>query len=345
MEQDDVVVQRLLGVIVRAAQAIDTTDQHLAALLDEASALLWYLKPGTPPLSLATLKHYITLPLEHWLDERTRQGFTGSLRLGGAPSLLCDEILLELDPKKGWERVQAIIAQVRDLCRTREHGEAEYRVFRRFLIEHGVVDVDQTLDFLMPLGVGFTTLFEPIPLHDQKAGMIYLCPSCWWPMRLDHSQVRCGSQWCLETAGVFEWRHEMLISAKYATTVEPQPVENTQRLKTALWKFTLIPGLIELRLYKRFVEMGLHPELWPEVDQADIRLLIGDKKIDLDAKVWASTGLLGNHLEMLDSRETWVIIPDYQKSYVHSLNETCPPNLMVMSESQCVRKVSQLCPR
>ncbi|MBK3468874.1 hypothetical protein [Pseudomonas sp. MF6776] len=112
MEQDEVVVQRLLGVIVKAAQAIDTADQQLATLLDEASALLWYLKPGTPPLPLATLKHYITLPLEHWLDERTRQGFTGSLRLGGAPSLLCDEILLELDPKKGWERVQAKVVWV-----------------------------------------------------------------------------------------------------------------------------------------------------------------------------------------------------------------------------------------
>jgi hypothetical protein len=41
MEQDDAVVQRLLGVIVKAAQAIDTADQQLATLLDEASALLW----------------------------------------------------------------------------------------------------------------------------------------------------------------------------------------------------------------------------------------------------------------------------------------------------------------
>lgn len=82
--------------------------------------------------------------------------------------------------------------------------------------------------------------------------------------------------------------------------------------------------------------MGLQPLLRPEVDRADIRQQIGDKDTVLDAKVWASTGLLGIHLETLSSRETWVVIPDYQKSYVHSLNEDCPSHLTVMSESQCV---------
>ncbi|WP_286901483.1 MULTISPECIES: hypothetical protein [Pseudomonas] len=346
MEPDHAVVQRLLGVIVKAAQSTQTTDLEYAGLLDEASALLWYMKPDVAPLPLTTLKRYIMhFPLEHWLNEEARAGFTGMLQTGGAASLLCDEILMELDPAKGWEQVQAIMLQIRDLCRNREQGEQEYPVIRRFMVEHGMADIDQSLDFLVPIGVGFTALFEPIPLHSQLDGQIYLCPSCGWPMRLDQQHVRCGAQWCWHHVGSFEWRDAGLVSARSTRVVEPRSVDNNYRLKTGLWKFTLVPGLLELNLLQRLTKLGLQPTLWPGVDKADIRFVVGSEEIEIDAKVWASSTLLCDHLANLPARPLWIVIPDYQASHLQSLREACPKHVIVMTQTQCIRKASKLCQR
>jgi len=343
LKQDDATSLRLLDVIVKAAQAMGTDEQEFVSLLGLASGLLWSLKPDEPALPLTTLKRCISLPLEHWLDERLRQGFVGSLRFAGAPSLLCDEMALELDEKRGWERVQSVVLQIRNLCRTRERGEEEYRIFRMFLIEHGVVESNQVLEFLIPLGVGFSTLYEPIPAHDQRAGMIYLCPTCHWPMTLNRSEVRCGSNWCLETGGVYQWRDDALLSTKTSAAVEGQPANNKYRLRTGLWKFTLIPGLLELRLLHRISQLGLQTELWPDVDRADLRVTWEGSEWEVDAKVWASPMLLDWHLRSLSGTPRWIVIPDYQRSFVHSLNENCPSNLQVMTEAQCLRKVLQAC--
>lgn len=179
MDSVDNDAQRQLGLIVKAAQldARQFAERH--DLMRQASALLWWLEPGSPPRTIANLLSCLSLPLEQWLDSRLRQGYEGALQFADEPTMLCcSAIALQTNPRLGWERVQQIVKKVRDLCRTRAHGDDEYRLFRMFLIEHGVVDADSSLDFLIPLQVSFNSLYEPIPQHLIHSGYIYLCPGC-----------------------------------------------------------------------------------------------------------------------------------------------------------------------
>ncbi|MBC3205442.1 hypothetical protein HU755_01490 [Pseudomonas sp. SWRI111] len=64
MDSVDSDAQRLLGLIVKAAQ-LDTrqfAERH--DLMRQASALLWWLEPGFPPRTIANLLSCLSLPLE-----------------------------------------------------------------------------------------------------------------------------------------------------------------------------------------------------------------------------------------------------------------------------------------
>lgn len=344
MDSVDGDAQRLLRLIVKAAQleSHEHAEQH--DLLRQASALLWWLEPGSPPRTIANLRSCLSLPLEHWLDSRLRQGYSGTLQFAEEPTMLCKAIALETNPREGWERVQQIVKNVRDLCKSRSHGDDEYRLFRMFLIEHGVVDADRSLDFLIPLQVSFNTLYEPIPQHMIRLGQIYLCPGCGWPMEIHRRAVSCGAHWCEQTVGIFQWMDDELVSVRNAKVIQPHSARDKYRLTPALWTFTLIPGLLELRLRDGISRLGITAELWPEVDQADLRFSSGERTYSLDAKVWHSTQNLGSHLISTPLSDAIIVIPDYQRQFLETLNEQCGPR-HIMSESQCLRWVKKLCQR
>lgn len=106
----------------------------------------------------------------------------------------------------------------------------------------------------------------------------------------------------------------------------------------------MIPGLLEMRLLDGISRMGVSAELWPEVDQADLRFTLVDRTYSLDAKVWHSTKNLGLHLASTPHADTVIVIPDYQAQFLDTLNEQCWPK-QIMSESQCLRWVKKLCQR
>lgn len=64
---------RLLSLIVKAAQLDAHQHAERHDLLRQASALLWWLEPGSPPRMIANLLSCLSLPLEQWLDSRFRQ--------------------------------------------------------------------------------------------------------------------------------------------------------------------------------------------------------------------------------------------------------------------------------
>lgn len=342
MDSVDREAQRLLGLIVKAAQLNARQHAERHHLLRQVSALLWWLEPECPPRTIASLLACLSLPLEQWLDSSFTQGYRGALQFADEPTMLCHAIAMENNPRQGWELVQQTVKNVRDLCRTRPHGDDEYRMFRLFLIDHGVVDADRSLDFLIPLQVSFNSLYEPIPEHFIRAGQVYLCPSCGWPMEISRRAVSCGAYWCEQTVGIAQWVGEKLVSVKTSKELQGCSAKNKYRLTPALWTFTLIPGLLELRLRDRITRLGLTAELWPDVDQADLRFTIDERTYSLDAKVWHSTKNLGQHLAGSAPTKAVIVIPDYQAQYVPSLKEQFDPT-QIMSESQCLRWVKKLC--
>ncbi|WP_122677825.1 hypothetical protein [Pseudomonas viridiflava] len=341
MESD---AQRLLSVLAAATKLDPTLTCERTALLRKGSAILWWANPGQPALSIPTLNRYLSLPIEKWIAASLRQGFEGCLQVDNEPSVLCDDIALEYDPNEGLERVQQIVKDVRDRCRHRPRGDVEYRAFRLTLCEQPHIHTAQTLDFLIELGVQFKALFEDIPAHLIRGGKFYPCPCCGWPMQIHRAEVCCGAQWCEKTVGACLWTNGELFSVQTGRPISGQSAENRYRLNTALWKFTLIPGVLERRLRDRLAKLGLKPTLWPDVDRGDVKVEVADQEIWLDAKVWRSPALLGHQLASSESNGTWIVIPDYQKDYVSSLREQCESRI-ILTESQCISRITRLCRR
>ncbi|WP_133306522.1 hypothetical protein [Pseudomonas sp. LS-2] len=333
-----------MSALVKATKLDPSMVSERHALLRQISSILWWLNPGHPALSIPALNRYLSLPIERWIDDQYRQGFEGCLQVNDEPSTLCDEIALEYDPRTGWENVQSIVKDVRDRCQHRPRGDDEYRTFRLFLCEHPHIHSSQALDFLVELGVQFKSLFEQIPEQFTRAGKFYPCPSCGWPMQIQRSEVCCGSQWCEKSVGVCRWSNGQLYRLDTGRSVPAVDAQDRYRLNTALWKFTLIPGLLERRLHDRLAKLGLRPTLWPDVDLSDVKVEVGDLEIWLDAKVWRSTRMLGHRLANTDAKGIWIVIPDYQKGEVPSLREQCEYHL-ILTESQCVTKIARLCRR
>ena len=126
------------------------------------------------------------------------------------------------------------------------------------------------------------------------------------------------------------------------STLEGETAGKRYRLKSALWKYTLLPGLLELQLAEQLSEHGLDVTLWPDVDRSDLRITQGAMTTDLDAKVWVSPLALGRYLENLEySSPRWIVIPDYQKSHLDWLRNICAKGLQVFTQTECIKELTQ----
>lgn len=342
---DNPIGNQLLLTLSQCAGLLNTDRAAALPKLREAAALYWRLNPSTPLLTPLEMEAQLYLPLEDWLDESTRGAYTGTLSIGGQPSPTCTEMALELDPAAGAEEVQKIIKRVRDTLRLRVGGDQNYRRFRSYVIEHPTVERDSDIhDVLVPLGVGLAELYAEIPEHLKRNGQVYPCPVCGWPMILNSSPVSCGSLWCRAMGGNHDWTPDGLINNGSGKIVAGHVANSTLMLRPAIWKFTLVPGLLELSIARRIEEIGLEAILWPDVDTSDVRTFVDGKTINIDAKVWYSASRLATHLKSLSSGQAcWIVIPDYMERDISYLREQSPPQIAVFTESGCIREIRKQC--
>lgn len=338
---------RLLRALSTCAGLIQTNRPAALPFLRHAAALHWHIYPDTVPMTPSEVEERLSWPLESWLDASIRGPYTGPLNVGGFSSPVCDDIALEVDNRLGQELVQQVIQRVRDTCRLREEGQSQYVRFRSYLIEHPTANRDLYMqNLLIGLGVDVNALYIDIPEHLKRGVRFFPCPSCGWPMNLNVSPVTCGSSWCAAKHSLHGWSSNGLVNnstAKPATTIASG---TTMMLRTAIWKFTLIPGLLELSLLRRIESTGLPVVLWPDVDSADIEVTVNDAPIRIDAKVWRSARMLARHLKTLTMAQPgWVVVPDYQARDINFLRENCPAQIEVLTEKACIKKLKQLCKR
>ena len=339
---DENTASQLLRALSKCASLLGTNRAAAMPALREAISLHWRLYPSRQPLTLLEMEQQIRLPLESWLDETIRGPYAGPLSIGDHPSPSCIEMALELDPAVGIEKVQGLIKQVRDSCRLRNEGERLYRNFRSYIIKHPIVEQGSDVhDVLGPLGIGLTDLFMEIPEHLKRNRQAYPCPVCGWPMNLNVSPVTCGSQWCVETVGMYDWTPLGLVNCGSGKEISGYPVNSTWMLRAPIWQFTLIPGLLELSIARRLGETGLETVLWPDVDMSDIRVFVKDRVINIDAKVWRSASRLATHIQsMPTNQDYWIVIPDYMVRDLFYLREHS--QLQVFTESGCIREVVKI---
>ncbi len=337
--------EHLLRLLAQAAMLCSYDRKAAYPVICEAQAWLWRLMPDKPIPSALELEGKLATPIEQWLPQSVCADYIGALLAGDIPSQLCSEMLLELDIRQQSEAIQAKVKEVRDRCRIRVNGDDLYRKFRLFLIQHPVISASQAAEILIPLNLQLTDFYEKIPAHLHEGGKIYCCPECGWPMNPLRQEVQCDSFWCREKQSVFYRLNSQLINRSTSQTLEGQPVFEQLRLRPPLWKFTLLPGLLELSLAQRIAELGLEVILWPDVDRADLRVNLPHGTFDIDAKVWASPHYLAKQLAESENGSTrWVVIPDYQKVHVAMLAERTPAHIRIFTQSDCIRELKQYAP-
>lgn len=332
----------LLRQLSKAASLCESDRPAALLLLRDAQAHLWRLCPDLPLTSALELERRLSTPLESWLPESVRLDYTGPLLASDIPTQTCREMLLELDVHQLWEEIQSVVKEVRDLCRVLSNGDVLYRRFRQFLIENPVIETVQAAAALIPLGLKLDAFYEPIPEHLSVDGKLYRCPECRWPMNPSRQEVQCDSAWCREKNSLYRWDNRSLINLVTSQALAGETAGKRYMLKSALWKYTLLPGLLELQLAQQLSEHGLDVTLWPDVDRSDLRVVFGGIDLDIDAKVWISPRSLGRHLEsMLPSTLRWIVTPDYQKAHIPWLRSVSPAGLQVFTQSECIKELTQ----
>ncbi|AXM95735.1 hypothetical protein GCM10011247_38370 [Pseudomonas plecoglossicida] len=332
----------LLNLLAQGASLCATDRGQAFVLFQRACALLWRLDPTGSPISPIELERRLRTPLEDWLPESVRADYSGPLLYFDIFTQTCSEMLLELDAKAVWDRVQESVNRVKQACRLRADGELHYRNFRLFLVQHGVIWPAQASDTFLPLNLSLSEFYEPIAPHLFHNGLLYLCPECKWPMNTQRHEVSCASAWCQDKKSLFVRNGDALTNRVDGTALNGQAVDGRLMLKPALWKFTLQPGLIEFELAQTLAGMGFDVQLWPDVDRTDLRFRLGHTHQDIDAKVWMSAYRLAEHIKAIPtSSPRWIVIPDYQKQSLPLLRKHCNPGVSVYTQSQCVQEAKK----
>ena len=112
------------------------------------------------------------------------------------------------------------------------------------------------------------------------------------------------------------------------------------------------PSLIELRLARKLESMGLQVELWPELDKADLKIVLSTGKFwAVDAKDWGSATKLARSLNEdkipdIGQSQSYFVVPDYRWNNVkyraafQALYKK--QSIPVLSESELIQRVKEV---
>lgn len=215
------------------------------------------------------------------------------------------------------ESEQRVMRQILIYCREKlSHGTEQeksqydhwYRTIREFISmpKHALLTAGEVYDFAFSLGEPqlsnlFLALYEEVPRpYDQYA----YCPYCGWTLAMVHGSHKCTSRTC-HLKGEFG----------DLKSLKGQTSENLMRLTRGIQRYVLVPGITEHSLYRRIKEDGHDVQLYPEVDEYDLRVFTAFGDIDLDVKEYYSPNRLAEYLnqkgEKFQSKQCYLVIPTH----------------------------------
>ena len=190
----------------------------------------------------------------------------------------------------------------------------------------------------------------------------FACPVCRWPMRITvhagRGGSRTGSVRCFHRphtawGAAFTFRipdlgrppvlvpgsppgrpaaaeHTVLFPDTTGQVPEPVPAEGHKALARGVWRWTTVPGLVEVALYDALVARGLGAQLWPDLDAYDLCVRVdaqgGGEEFRIDVKDYTSAILLAKKVQA-DSGDAgganWLVVPDYRESSLPLLGAVC----------------------
>ena len=289
----------------------------------------------------------LTRPVCEWLPTALDE----SLVQHDQPTDFCRDLFAEAGVDPEAEMVQAKIGESRKrFALVDGGGEQEYAAFRRYLIEHGVSRRADAQEALAMSGVRLTDLYEDIPaacrVKHSGGSVFYACPFCGWAMLSHDAELACPWPECIAQGARFLIEGDLVRALGGHPTPPALVPDDYVRLKRGPWRYTLIPGLVELRLADALAAMeGVSVQLWPGRDRFDLLVTIEGKRCwRVDVKDWSNPDALSRRLFQDDpSEEMYVVVPDRRRWQVpvlrHRLNNT---RWTAMTVSELVTDIRRL---
>ncbi|GAA0983039.1 hypothetical protein GCM10009555_053970 [Acrocarpospora macrocephala] len=213
----------------------------------------------------------------------------------------------------------------------------------------------------LPLPSSVAVFYQPIAYAATYDRWWFGCPICRWPMKISVQQAR-GTK-----TGIAECFHRphRTFGAKYhfkisdtgaapelkpassapslpsgndavlfpqvrAAIPEATPVKDHVALTRGVWRWTTVPGLVEVAMYEALKARGLKPELWPDLDAYDLLVEVGSGRhkttFRIDLKDYSHPILLAQKIQADEGDAggaDWLAVPDYRASSLPLLTRVC----------------------
>ncbi|MFB6397861.1 hypothetical protein [Polymorphospora lycopeni] len=258
-----------------------------------------------------------------------------------APSLAPQDVAGWSIPQLGAEKVQGwLYGQMLNTG-----SEEGYRRARKAVIDNAAGVMHIVLDAIKAAGLPREGLVEQIPawawvLHEGERYW-FGCPVCRYPMTVQLGRVAClypphdkalGGPVTVRTPkgrrpAVGAWNHQRVTDLGGTDAIEAATVESHVCLVRPAWRYSVIPGCEELRLYRLLSVMpDVSVTLWPFTDRYDLHVQAGRRRLPwrVDVKDYADPARLVTELVRKDAvrdPSVVIVVPDYRSSQVGVLNE------------------------
>ncbi len=253
-----------------------------------------------------------------------------------------------------WTRMRADqIRQEAYAAMTATGRQEDYVASRKFLIEHPAGQFDALREQLSSEGAKLAPYgYEKIPedqLHRDRNSEAWWfpCPVCRWPMAVAADRVRCRYR---PHSASYRIRRkpvgtrpvlDRIDTGPRIATPKAAPAAGARCVNAGVWRFVVVPGAAELRLYRVLDKPGIDVELWPEADSYDLHVKVGEHEYRADLKEYQSIGRLVDHLAA--TRPTAeVVLPVTHEHQLSALERAVLPGVRVTTETRFRTRILNL---
>jgi hypothetical protein len=129
---------------------------------------------------------------------------------------------------------------------------------------------------------------------------------------------------------------------------EPQRAEDVVAVSFGVWRYIVVPGVVELDLAATLEKMSAEVELWPNSDAYDLDVRVGEKRWCVDVKDWRSATRLAADLkrdppslpEASRTVKSRVVVPHARANQITVLRQVLPAGVKACTDRQLIADVA-----
>ncbi|MEV0269774.1 hypothetical protein AB0H43_13430 [Hamadaea sp. NPDC050747] len=258
-------------------------------------------------------------------------------------------------PSWAWMRANDVEEQVFGALR-KSGDPLAYTVNRRFIVEHPAGHQEEVADACNMAGAQRLARYIPMPsskLYRNRDGVWWWpCPVCRWPMAVEAHMARCAYRHhravfqIVDTPGRLHLLPTDPDGHLRSVAYEPQipaaqPADGAIQVDEPVWRFIVVPGASELRMWTALDGHGVPVVLYPGFDRCDLD--IADGRWEADVKEHNSVGGLLRHLEDKPLKATHLVLPQSHAGQANGLRGRIPQRVLTENElyKEVLREYSQ----